>query len=128
MEVGQIFEVQNKEYGFLKLTQNKCVQALDLERGVAVQFKMKASKEYLIPQLEMETNYEISKETVDFRKKQLNQELESHDAMKSMKRGDKFIGHDGNTYTFIEVKRTRFSCERNGETYNAHPGFIKEVL
>ena len=128
MVVGQIFEVNEKKFGFLKLSKNKCVQALDLERGVAVQFKMKASKEYLIPQLEMAMNYEISKETVDFRRKQLATELENHDVMNSMRRGDKFIGRDGKIYTFIEVKRTRFSCERNGDTYSAHPGFIKEVL
>jgi hypothetical protein len=128
MQKGQIFEANGRNYGFLGLSAKGCVQAYDLEREKGVQFTMKYSKTHLIPLLKSTKDYKISSSAVSFANKLESEEKRGLTLAFRMKDGEKFIGNDGEQYTFIRLLRTRFEFEKNGKVYTANPSFIKEIL
>jgi hypothetical protein len=128
MEIGQIFKVKDEEFGFVGLTTRKCVQAYDIAGEKGVQFKMAYSKEVLIPMLETDFNPRISQDAVDYAAQMQDKEYKRQGLMYSLRRGDRFIGQDDKIYTFIEVKQTRFACERDGQSFTAQAGFIKDKM
>lgn len=128
MKIGQVFTINGVKYGFLGLTKNKCVKAYNLAEERPVQFKMAYSKEVLIPELTFNTGAEISQKAVAVAMQLEIEDVDRKITMHSMRMGQRFLGADGNVYTFIRVKQTRFECERNDVSYTAQAGFIKEVL
>lgn len=128
MKIGQVFTIKGVRYGFMGLTKNKCVEAYDLSEGKPVKFKMAYSKEVLIPELLLATNYEISNIVVQVVAQLQDEKEEMQGLMYSLRAGDKFMGRDGNVYTFVRVKQTRFECLKDGISYTAQPGFIREKI
>lgn len=130
MQIGQVFKANGKKFGYIATTRNKCVQAYDLEEKKVVQFNKAASENHIIPMLTTQYNfdYELSQATINAAKEMQDAEHKRQSLMYSLRMGDKFIGQDDKVYEFVKVKLTRFECLRDGISYTAQAGFIKEKL
>jgi hypothetical protein len=125
MKIGQMFTVKDETYGFTGLSKTQCVQAYRFKTGKIVQFRQDYSRAHLIPSLLQETSPQISQQVIGVMKEQQEHQQEALGLMYQLREGDKFVGTDGKIYTFIRIKQTRFECTRDGQSYNAKPGFIK---
>ena len=92
----------------------------------------KMTLEMLINENILEDTKEIDKIVLKALEEKEESTFELEMKVRRLEKGQLFIGNDGKTYKFIEMRRTRFGFTKNLESewgsFNAKIEFIKEIL
>ena len=120
---GQVFEVNGKEFIFIS-TMRGVTKAFKPSNGTIVRFRVNFN----------DPKHSGAITILDEKRLDLIEELQEklenlEDRARLFKKGDKFIGENNNTYTFIEWKKTRFvAIDNQGNEYSMKSAFIKNIL